>query len=101
DMGHFGRRPISIAWRAIVLPSLTLNYLGQGALLIDDPDAIASPFYLLAPEWFRLPLVFLATAATIIASQAMISGAFSIARQTMQLGFYPRLTVRHTSGGER
>ncbi|MFQ3622817.1 MAG: KUP/HAK/KT family potassium transporter, partial [Acetobacteraceae bacterium] len=101
DMGHFGRAPIRRAWLMVVLPSLTLNYFGQGALLLDDPEAIANPFYLLAPEWFRLPLVFLATAATIIASQAVISGAFSIARQTMLLGFCPRLTVRHTSSDER
>jgi len=101
DMGHFGRRPIRFAWLAVVLPALLLNYFGQGALLLDDAEAIANPFYLLAPEWFRLPLVFLATAATIIASQAVISGAFSIARQTMLLGFSPRLTVRHTSRDER
>lgn len=101
DMGHFGRMPIRRAWILVVLPSLVLNYFGQGALLLDDPEAIANPFYLLAPEWFRLPLVFLATAATIIASQAVISGAFSIARQTMLLGFSPRLTVRHTSSDER
>ncbi len=101
DMGHFGRAPIRIAWLALVLPALALNYFGQGALLLADPSAIANPFYRLAPQWFRLPLVLLATAATIIASQAVISGAYSIARQTMQLGFCPRLTVRHTSGEER
>jgi KUP system potassium uptake protein len=100
DMGHFGRRPIVQAWLWYVLPALALNYFGQGALLLRDPTALENPFYLLAPAWFRLPLVFLATAATIIASQAMITGAFSIARQTMQLGFCPRLTVRHTSGEE-
>nr|WP_245557149.1 potassium transporter Kup [Elioraea tepidiphila] len=101
DMGHLGRSPIRIAWLMLVLPALALNYLGQGALLLNDPSAIANPFYRLAPEWLRLPLVLLATAATIIASQAVISGAYSIARQTMQLGFCPRLTVRHTSGEER
>ncbi|MCS6854901.1 MAG: potassium transporter Kup [Elioraea sp.] len=101
DMGHFGRRPIRLAWLAVVLPALLLNYFGQGALLLGDGEAIANPFYLLAPDWLRLPLVFLATAATIIASQAVISGAFSIARQTMLLGFSPRLTVRHTSSDER
>ncbi|WP_291299091.1 potassium transporter Kup [Elioraea sp.] len=100
DMGHFGRTPIVQAWLFLVLPSLLLNYVGQAALLLRDASALENPFFLLAPDWFRLPLVLLATAATIIASQAMITGAFSIARQTMQLGFSPRLTVRHTSGEE-
>jgi KUP system potassium uptake protein len=100
DMGHFGRRPIRWAWLVIVLPALVLNYLGQGALLLRDPASLENPFFLLAPEWFRLPLVFLATAATIIASQAMISGAYTIARQCVQLGFLPRLVVRHTSETE-
>lgn len=100
DMGHFGRPPIQRAWIAFVLPALGLNYLGQGALLLSDPAALENPFYLLAPEWLRLPLVVLATAATIIASQAMISGAFSIARQCVQLDFLPRLSVRHTSETE-
>ena len=100
DMGHFGRRPIQVAWIAFVLPALALNYFGQGALLLRDPAAIENPFFLLAPEWFRIFLVILATAATIIASQAMISGAFSIARQCVQLGFAPRLDVRHTSATE-
>jgi KUP system potassium uptake protein len=100
DMGHFGRHPIRWAWLWLVLPALTLNYLGQGALLLRDPAAIENPFFLLAPEWFRLPLVFLATAATIIASQAMISGAYTIARQCVQLGFIPRLEVKHTSETE-
>lgn len=100
DMGHFGRTPIVQAWLFFVLPALALNYLGQAALLLRDAEALENPFYLLAPAWFRLPLVFLATAATIIASQAMITGAYSIARQTMQLGYSPRLTVRHTSGEE-
>jgi KUP system potassium uptake protein len=101
DMGHFGRRPIRLAWAALVLPALALNYLGQGALILAEPEAIENPFFLLAPEWFRLPLVILATAATIIASQAMISGAFSIARQCVQLGFLPRLQVVHTSETEQ
>ncbi|WP_263967353.1 potassium transporter Kup [Roseomonas xinghualingensis] len=100
DMGHFGRRPIQLAWLYFVLPSLALNYLGQGALMLSDRAALENPFYLLAPEWMRLPLVILATAATIIASQAMISGAYSIARQCVQLGFVPRLVVRHTSETE-
>ncbi len=101
DMGHFGRKPIQIAWVGFVLPALALNYFGQGALLLSDPSTIENPFFLLAPEWFRLPLVVLATAATIIASQAMISGAFSIARQCVQLGFIPRLEVRHTHETEQ
>jgi KUP system potassium uptake protein len=101
DMGHFGRAPIRAGWLGLVLPALTLNYFGQGTLLLENPSAITNPFYLLAPGWARLPLVLLATAATIIASQAVISGAYSIARQAMQLGFCPRLTVRHTSGEER
>jgi KUP system potassium uptake protein len=100
DMGHFGRPPIQRVWLAFVLPALALNYLGQGALLLSDPAALENPFYLLAPEWLRLPLVVLATAATIIASQSMISGAYSIARQCVQLGFLPRLVVRHTSETE-
>ncbi|MCQ4162714.1 potassium transporter Kup [Roseomonas sp. GC11] len=100
DMGHFGARPIRIIWGAAVLPALTLNYFGQGALLLSDRSALENPFYLLAPEWFRLPLVLLATGATIIASQAMISGAYSIARQCVQLGFLPRLVVLHTSETE-
>ena len=100
DMGHFGARPIRFAWLWFVLPSLTLNYLGQGALLLSDQHALENPFYLLAPDWLRLPLVVLATLATIIASQAMISGAFSIGRQCVQLGFLPRLVVHHTSETE-
>ena len=100
DMGHFGRPPIQRAWIAFVLPALALNYLGQGALLLTDPKAMENPFFLLAPEWLRLPLVVLATAATIIASQSMISGAYSIARQCVQLGFLPRLVVLHTSETE-
>jgi KUP system potassium uptake protein len=100
DMGHFGARPIRFAWLWFVLPSLTLNYLGQGALLLSDQHALENPFYLLAPDWLRLPLVVLATLATIIASQAMISGAFSIGRQCVQMGFMPRLVVHHTSETE-
>ncbi|WP_431283146.1 potassium transporter Kup [Humitalea sp. 24SJ18S-53] len=100
DMGHFGARPIRLVWSVFVLPCLALNYFGQGALLIADPASIENPFYLLAPEWFRPPLVLLATAATIIASQAMITGAYSIARQCVQLGWLPRLEVRHTSSVE-
>ena len=97
DMGHFGRAPIKVGWIYLVLPALMLNYLGQGALLIGRPSAIASPFFMLAPDWFRLPLVVIATFATIIASQAVISGAFSVTQQAMQLGFMPRLKTVHTS----
>ena len=97
DMGHFGRRPIRIGWIFFVLPALMLNYLGQGVLLIGDPAAIRNPFFLLSPEWFRLPLVLIATLATIIASQAVITGAFSVTQQAIQLGFIPRLRITHTS----
>ena len=97
DMGHFGREAIRIAWLFFVLPCLVLNYFGQGALLIAEPDSLTNPFFMLGPQWASLPMVILATAATVIASQAMISGAFSMARQCVQLGFLPRLTVRHTS----
>jgi KUP system potassium uptake protein len=97
DMGHFGKKPIRLAWFVIVMPSLTLNYFGQGALLLESPDAVANPFYLMAPEWAMLPLVILATAATVIASQALISGAFSVTKQVIQLGFLPRLQIQHTS----
>jgi KUP system potassium uptake protein len=100
DMGHFGRRPIRVAWFALVFPALVLNYLGQAALILSDPTAIANPFYLLAPGWARLPLVVLATMATVIASQAVISGAFSVSVQAMKLGFLPHLTVKHTSERE-
>jgi KUP system potassium uptake protein len=100
DMGHFGVRPIRMAWLYYVLPCLVLNYFGQGALVLNNPAAIANPFFRLGPDWARLPMVVLATAATVIASQAMISGAFSIARQCMQLGFLPRLKVSHTSATE-
>jgi KUP system potassium uptake protein len=101
DMGHFGRKPIRVAWIGFVMPALALNYFGQGALILSSPEAIENPFFLLAPEWFRLPLVVLATAATVIASQAMITGAYSIARQCVQLGFLPRLQVVHTSETEQ
>ena len=97
DMGHFGKKPIRVAWFAVVMPSLTLNYFGQGALLLDNPEAVANPFFIMAPEWLLLPLVCLATAATVIASQALISGAFSVTKQVVQLGFLPRLQVLHTS----
>ncbi|MFD1106244.1 potassium transporter Kup [Sphingobium olei] len=97
DMGHFGRKAISIAWLYAAFPCLLLNYLGQGALLIDQPAAAANPFFLMAPDWARLPLVILATLATIIASQAVISGAFSVTQQAVQLGFLPRLRILHTS----
>jgi len=100
DMGHFGAHPIRVAWLFFVLPSLVLNYFGQVALMIGDPAALENPFFILVPEWCRLPMVILATAATVIASQALISGAYSIARQCMQLGFLPRLTVLHTSSSE-
>lgn len=100
DMGHFGAGPIRFDWLVLVLPCLVLNYFGQGALVIRDPAAIENPFFLLGPDWLRLPLVILATLATVIASQALISGAFSVARQCMQLGFLPRLTVTHTSTTE-
>jgi len=100
DMGHFGRRPIRIAWFALVLPALLLNYFGQGALLLSNPTAAEQPFFLLAPEWALFPLVGLATAAAIIASQALISGAFSLTRQAIQLGYSPRLDIEHTSSRE-
>ena len=100
DMGHFGVSPIRRAWLFFVLPSLVLNYFGQGALLLADPAAIKNPFYLLAPSWALLPLVVLATCATVIASQAVISGAFSLARQAVQMGYCPRLAIEHTSERE-
>ena len=100
DMGHFGRAPIRRAWFALVFPALTLNYLGQGGLILRNPAAIANPFFLLLPAWARVPMVVLAAAATIIASQAVLSGAFSVSRQAMQLGFLPRLTIRHTAERE-
>ncbi|KGQ18756.1 Kup system potassium uptake protein [Lysobacter dokdonensis DS-58] len=97
DMGHFGRRPIQYAWNFLVLPALTVNYLGQGALLLRDARAVANPFYLGLPEWAQLPMVVLATAATVIASQAVISGAYSATKQAIALGYLPRLDIRHTS----
>jgi KUP system potassium uptake protein len=97
DMGHFGRRPIRLAWFSAVFPALILNYMGQGALILRDPKAIDNPFFLLIPHWGRIPMIGLATIATVIASQAVISGAFSVTRQAVQLGFLPRLTIRHTS----
>ena len=97
DMGHFGKSPIRLAWFSFVLPALILNYFGQGALLLQHPDAIENPFYLLAPAWALVPMVLLATAATIIASQAVISGAFSIANQSVQMGFLPRMAIKQTS----
>jgi KUP system potassium uptake protein len=100
DMGHFGPRPIRVAWLGFAMPALVLNYLGQGAMLLRDPSAAQNPFYLLAPEWFRYPLIAVATAAAIVASQAMISGAFSLTNQAVQLGYSPRFTIRHTSSRE-
>ncbi|HZP10699.1 potassium transporter Kup [Methyloceanibacter sp.] len=97
DLGHFGRGPIKMAWLTICLPALTINYLGQGALLLADPHAIDNPFFLLYPSWMLAPMVILATAATVIASQAVISGAYSLTRQAIQLGLLPRLEIRHTS----
>lgn len=100
DMGHFGAKPIQYAWLGYVMPALLINYFGQGALLLADPNAIENPFYLLAPEWARYALVILATVATVIASQAVISGAFSITQQAIQLGYTPRLEIQHTSEKE-
>ena len=97
DMGHFGKRPIRIAWYGLVMPALVINYFGQGAMLLAQPDAISNPFYLMAPQWARLPLVLLATAATVIASQALISAAFSVTKQAIQLGILPRMQIKHTS----
>ncbi|HOB45716.1 MAG TPA: potassium transporter Kup [Zoogloea sp.] len=98
DMGHFGRFPIRVAWFGFVMPALVLNYFGQGALLLNEPAAIESPFFHLGPQWALVPLVILATLATVIASQAVISGAFSVARQAVQMGFLPRMLIIHTSG---
>ena len=97
DLGHFGKKPIRLAWFSVVMPCLTLNYFGQGALLLEDPSAVENPFFRMAPEWALLPLVGLATLATVVASQALITGAFSVTKQAMQLGYLPRLKVRHTS----
>jgi KUP system potassium uptake protein len=101
DMGHFGRRPIAVAWLMIVLPSLLLNYFGQGALILHDPAAVQNPFYLLVPSALLYPMIVLATLATVIASQAVISGAFSISRQALQLGYLPRMQVLHTSESQQ
>jgi KUP system potassium uptake protein len=101
DMGHFGRRPIQLSWFSVVLPALVLNYLGQGALLLQHPDAVEHPFYGLAPAWGLIPLVALATLATVIASQALISGVFSLTMQAMQLGYVPRMRMAHTSASSR
>src|SRR4051794_20774363 len=100
DVGHFGRAPIRRAWFLVAFPALTLNYLGQGSLLLHSPRAIDNPFFLLFPHWSRIPVVVVATAATVIASQAVISGTFSVTRQAVQLGFLPRMTIRHTSEKE-
>jgi len=100
DMGHFGRIPIRIAWFGAALPALTLNYFGQGGLLLTEPSAIDSPFYQLAPQWLHYPLVVLATVATVIASQSIISGAYSMTQQAIQLGFLPRMNILHTAGRE-
>ena len=97
DMGHFGRRPIRVAWFSIVMPCLTLNYFGQGALLLSEPEAVKNPFFHMAPDWLTLPLVGLATMAAVIASQALISGAYSVTKQVIQLGYLPRLQIQHTS----
>ena len=97
DMGHFGKKPIRLAWFSIVMPALTLNYFGQGALLLSNPEAVKNPLFMMAPDWALIPLVVLATAATVIASQALISGAFSVTKQVIQLGFLPRLQIHHTS----
>ncbi|MEN9887129.1 MAG: hypothetical protein RL758_1707 [Pseudomonadota bacterium] len=97
DMGHFGKKPIRLAWFTVVMPALILNYFGQGALLLDNPDAVKNPFFMMAPDWALLPMVGMATAATVIASQALISGAFSVTKQVIQLGYLPRLQVQHTS----
>ncbi len=97
DMGHFGKFPIQLAWFTVALPALLLNYYGQGALLLSDPQAIANPFFMLAPEWLVFPMVILSTMATVIASQAVISGVFSLSRQAVRLGYLPGMTIKHTS----
>jgi KUP system potassium uptake protein len=97
DLGHFGKKPIRLAWFFVAMPALTLNYFGQGALLLARPEAVKNPFYMMAPDWALLPLVVLATAATVIASQALITGAFSVTKQAIQLGYLPRLNIQHTS----
>jgi KUP system potassium uptake protein len=100
DMGHFGRRPIRVAWFAVAMPALVLNYMGQGAMLLHEPEAARNPFYLLVPGWALYPMIAIATASAIVASQALISGAFSLTRQAVQLGYSPRVTIRHTSSTE-
>lgn len=100
DMGHFGKIPIRLAWFTVVLPSLVLNYFGQGALLLEDPEAIKNPFFLLAPDWAKIPLLILATLATVIASQAVISGVFSLTRQAVRMGYFPPINIVHTSERE-
>ena len=97
DMGHFGKKPIRLAWFVVVMPCLTLNYFGQGALLLTEPEAVKNPFFNMSPDWALIPMVVLATAATVIASQALITGAFSVTKQVIQLGFLPRLQIQHTS----
>ncbi|MBK6293332.1 MAG: potassium transporter Kup [Rhodoferax sp.] len=97
DLGHFGKKPIRLAWFSVVMPALTLNYFGQGALLLKNPAAVKNPFYMMAPDWALIPLVVLATMAAVIASQALITGAFSVTKQVIQLGYLPRLNVEHTS----
>ena len=97
DLGHFGKKPIRLAWFSVVMPSLVLNYFGQGALLLSKPEAVKNPFYLMAPDWALIPLVVLATLATVIASQALITGAFSVTKQAIQMGYLPRLRIEHTS----
>ncbi len=97
DLGHFGKRPIRLAWFSVVMPALTLNYFGQGALLLQNPAAVKNPFFMMAPSWALVPLVLLATLATVIASQALITGAFSVTKQVIQLGYLPRLNIQHTS----
>ena len=101
DMGHFGRRAITRGWLGLVLPACTLSYFGQGALLLGDQTAVSAPFFLLTPEWARLPMVVLATAATVIASQAVITGAYSVASQAAQLGYLPRLRITHLGVDDR
>jgi KUP system potassium uptake protein len=101
DMGHFGAKPVRLAWYGLVCPALLINYFGQGALVLRSAEAIQNPFYMLSPDWFLLPLVVLATAATVIASQATISGAYSMTLQAMRMGYLPRMFIRHTSDSQR
>ena len=97
DLGHFGKKPIRIAWYGVVMPALVVNYFGQGAMLLDDPEGVKNPFFLLAPAWAEIPLFLLATGAAIVASQALITAAFSVTKQAVQLGIMPRLRILHTS----